>query len=449
VRLTATLGLLVSVCAAPSLVLAQAHELPQSLVAEALSELRPTAFSPAELGVEDYAVARLADGGPTTSDIRLALVPGSLDWVRVAEILLVPRGVLRVSAAGVDAGQVRYAGFSHPLVVRDGAGSVDVPVALLSGTEPAIVVETRRGTVTRAERHQLAFTPRAGRRGLVMFDSSCSPHGTRTLQGAIPDASWLYVGCRQVRTVHADHVAATLELYALWNGVGPTIEVDGTATGPTREALYTLRVAPEPSFVTLHAGHHALVLGYRAPPHLPAGFLGFGLGPYYYRYQDGPTDIEAWLPVVTLYSGYAFSPSVRVVYFNATVPDEHGSIDQGLYLWLEQARFVDERMSFNLLLGGNVLVYSRDDAVTARVSIPQGFELVFRDLFARNRNLTLGAFLYPELESRSYYNVWLRWGSPQMFGELNYIEWQEPNGNASTKSRAAGISFGAPLLRFL
>jgi hypothetical protein len=83
-----------------------------------------------------------------------------------------------------------------------------------------------------------------------------------------------------------------------------------------------------------------------------------------------------------------------------------------------------------------------------RLSVPQGFEFIVRDLFARNRNLTAGAFVYPKISGRAYYNFWLRWGSPQVFGELNYIEWQEPHGDERTHSRALGVSFGAPILRF-
>jgi hypothetical protein len=185
------------------------------------------------------------------------------------------------------------------------------------------------------------------------------------------------------------------------------------------------------------------------PDPLHAAFVGLGIGPYYYLYRDGPVELDATLPLLTLYAGYAFTPEVRLVYFNATAMHARwGSIDQGLYVWLEQARFVDDRVSLNLLLGANVLVYSHDDHAVGRLSVPQGFEFIVRDLFARNRNLTAGAFVYPKISGRAYYNFWLRWGSPQVFGELNYIEWQEPHGDERTHSRALGVSFGAPILRF-
>jgi hypothetical protein len=176
--------------------------------------------------------------------------------------------------------------------------------------------------------------------------------------------------------------------------------------------------------------------------------MGLGLGPYAYTWRDGAASLDAIIPFVTLYAGYTFTPTARLVYFNATALHRKGSIDQGLYIWFEQFRMVDDRVSLNFLLGANVLVYSHDDHVTGRLSVPQGFELVVRDLFARNRNLTAGAFVYPKIAGRSYYNAWLRWGSPAFFGELNFIEWQEPHDNGDTQSRALGISFGTPVARF-
>ena len=135
---------------------------------------------------------------------------------------------------------------------------------------------------------------------------------------------------------------------------------------------------------------------------------------------------------------------------DATAIHRRGYADNGLYLWIEQARMVDDRLSFNLLLGANLLVYSHDDKAEWRISAPQGFELVYRDIFGRNRSAMLGAFLYPDLFDRSYYNVWLRWGSPQIFGELNYIHWKEPHGGGvATSSTSIGISFGMPIARFL
>jgi hypothetical protein len=94
-------------------------------------------------------------------------------------------------------------------------------------------------------------------------------------------------------------------------------------------------------------------------------------------------------------------------------------------------------------------VYSHDEKFTARLSAPQGFELVFRDFFATSRNLTFGAFLYPKIAGRTYYNTWIRWGSGAFFGEVNYIGWKEPHDNGYTETHSLGLSFGIPVWRYL
>jgi hypothetical protein len=244
-------------------------------------------------------------------------------------------------------------------------------------------------------------------------------------------------------------MGATLEIYALWDNAGKEVALSGVRLTRTRGSLYVLRLSSTPGHLTLEARGHALTLTYFVPPSLPAAFLGAGVGPYHYLLRDGRREADVVIPLVTLYAGYTFTPDVRIVYFNATALHRRGYADNGLYLWLEQARMVDDRLSFNLLLGANALVYSHRDRIEWRMTAPQGFELVYRDLFMRNRSGMLGAFLYPDLFDRSYYNIWLRWGSPELFGELNYIHWKQPHADGVTSSTSVGISFGMPIARFL
>jgi hypothetical protein len=75
--------------------------------------------------------------------------------------------------------------------------------------------------------------------------------------------------------------------------------------------------------------------------------------------------------------------------------------------------------------------------------------VVFRDFLATNPNQTAGAVQYPAIARRSYYNVWLRWGSGAFFGELNFIAWKEPHAGGASESQSLGISFGTPVARFL
>lgn len=429
---------------------AQAHAqlpaLPRSLVTEALSDPKPFSFHVADLATEDFQVDRLGGDGAVEAELER----GSLRWVRTGRVL-VPRAVLVLRAARADSGVVSYAGFTHPLRADASGGlRVELPVALLSHTGYPIAVALREAGSARAVRFQLRFAPRPKQRGQLIFDSSCSPFGMQLSGGALPGDSFLYVGCRLVQTDRGDHVSPTLELYLLWDHVGSEIEVEGISTPAAVDSLFGCRVAAHPGVLRLKARGQGVAIAYRIPERIHAGFLGVGLGPYLYQLKDDRVDLSAAIPLVTLYAGYAFTPSARIVYFNASALDRYGYTDQGLYVWFEEVRLLDERLSLNLLLGANVLLYRHDDRVAGRVSAPQGFELLFRDFLARNRNLTAGAFIYPKILGRSYYNLWLRWGSPQLFGEINYIDWREPHGGGRpSASRSLGLSFGTSVLRFL
>jgi PAS domain-containing protein len=424
---------------------AQLPTLPRSLVTEALSDPKPFTFHVADFATEDFTVDRIA--GDAVVDVELER--GSLRWVRAGRVL-VPRAVLRVRAPRGDAGVVAYAGFFHPMQKDAGQLRVELPVALLSNEAYPIRVELRRAGEQHVVILQLRFAPRPAQRGSVLFDSSCSPYGLRVRRGAAPADAWLYVGCRLVQTDRGGaQVTPTLELYMLFDHAGQTIAIDGVTTTPVVDSLFSYRVSSRPGRVQLEARRAKLEIEYRLPERLHAAFLALGVGPYYYALRDQRVNVQAMVPLATLYAGYAFNASARVVYFNASAVDRFGYADQGLYLWVEQLRVFDERLSLNLLLGAHLLLYRRDGRLLGRVSAPQGFEIAFRDFLGRNHNLTSGAFLYPRIFGRSYYNVWVRWGTPELFGEINFIDWHEPHTEAASESRSLGLSFGTTILRFL
>jgi len=434
-------------CACAASAHAQVGELPDSLARAALDAHKATAFAPAELDGADFTFDRLEGGD--AFEMRVAVERGSVGFVRVTPHVVVPRGVANVEVPGALGGVVEHAGTTQPLTHRAGAAAAEIPVALLSdGAEP-LIVRALFASGERRARFKVRFAPRAQHAGLVMQDSSCSPWGIKVLSGSLPKDSFLHLGCRLIRTARDNDMGATLEIYALWDNAGRDVSLSGVRLSRTRGSLYVLRLSSTPGHLTLEARGHALTLSYFVPSSLPAAFLGAGVGPYHYLLRDGRLQADVVIPLVTVYGGYTFTPDVRIVYFNATALHRRGYADNGLYLWLEQARMVDERLSFNLLLGANALVYSHRDRVEWRLTAPQGFELVYRDLFMRNRSGMLGAFLYPDLFDRSYYNVWLRWGSPELFGELNYIHWKQPHGSGVTSSTSFGISFGMPIARFL
>ena len=419
---------------------------PPSLAAEALSEQTPSAFAPAPLDIQDFAVTRV-DGDEGKAHVWLD--PGSVRWVRVAGWAVVPRALLVVRAPGASGGVVMHGGFSHPLAPIAGGGQAFVPVVLLSSEEPVVELDVVRGTQHSRARYRIQFRPRAANEGHVSTAVDCSPYGVKVARGGIPADSWLHVSCRMVSSARARERAATLELYLTWDQAGPQVTANGALVRPRAAAFYTLRVSKGPGTVRLEARGSELELAYFLPPELHAAFVGAGVGPYYYHFRRPESDLKTAVPMITVYGGYSFTPKARVVYFNATAVHSRGFSDQGLYLWLEQTRFLDERVSVNLLLGANLLIYHRVHKWVPRINGPQGVELIYRDFLGRAKNLTVGGFLYPEIAGSAYYNGWLRWGSMRFFGEVNFLYWREPYHSGPTESTSVGLTFGMPLARFL
>src|SRR3954469_9950238 len=62
--------------------------LPPSLAFEAMSETMPTAFAPAEFSAEDFA---LEWEGPPLPGVEVRLQGRSREWVRVQDVLVLPR----------------------------------------------------------------------------------------------------------------------------------------------------------------------------------------------------------------------------------------------------------------------------------------------------------------------------------------------------------------------
>ncbi len=416
--------------------------LPPSLAPETLSETVPTAFAPADFSAEDYAVEW---EGSAPQGVRATLEPGSLMWVRVADVLVLPRARLVVSMEDAVAGTVSSAGFSQPMS-SDGAnrGSVRVPIALLSGEGNSIEVAVKRPGGAIDHGKLLVRFRRASDRQLVFFDSSCSRFGLSAESAGKP-AGWAYVGCRLAETDGGEHRTSSLELYVYWDGIGDKLDIGGISTPSTSVGVWPIRLRANPGSLRLAAGDAETTLRYHVAENLHRGHIGFGLGPYMFTFQGLADNVSSGALLATVYGSYFVTEAMRVVAFDATSLNGQLYTDFGVYLSSEYVRTLDKRIAVNLLLGGHVVGFSTGGQYYFRLGAPQGVEVVFTDFLKTGCNGSLGAFIYPEIDDKAYYNVWLRWGTSRFFGELNYISFRESVDDQPIYSRSVGISFGIPL----
>lgn len=420
--------------------------LPSSLAQETLSESVPAAFAPADLDVSDFTIEW--EGSPIPG-VELSLMKDSIQWVRVADLLVLPRARLNVKVDASDGGRVSYADSTEPLANGEGR----IPIALLSGPEFPIEVKILRGDREVSGRAHLRFQPRSGHDS-VLLDPSCSRFAldARLVQEARDLRRWAYIGCRQQISSAGDHRTAALELYVFWDQAGKSVRIGKVETPASPASLWLLRLPSAPGKVGLQAGEGdsstSLLVRYSVPENLHLGALGLGLGPYSYHFDGLGDSVTNISPMLTLYGSYFITETVRIVAFDATMVSKFGSTDFGVYLSTENFRILDRRFSINLQLGGHALAFAVEGNTYLLPGLPQGLEFIYTDAFRPGYNLSFGAFIYPSINEKSYYNVWLRWGS-KFFAELNYIAWEEKVQNQRVYSRSLGASLGIPIAQFL
>lgn len=374
-----------------------------------LREPNPFSFikfnSNVDLTEEDFALP----------DANLKWIPNSFQWGRVSN---------GKDEAGILVPRAR---------ARDGSGK-EMEVALTQVDNPL----------------KIKFKPRAELKTRYYFDSSCSPFHLK-INDAKLEHSWVMVTCHRINNATAGLADKPVVLVTvLWenevNGTLTQINLDSDhpkqkfGTGAAGVGSAPVGIALKTSPTTGASTADSFELEASIAPKFHHLGLSMGVGPYSSR--------NVVKPFVTVYGSYFFNDALKIASFAALPIRPSPEIDWGGYLVMEQFRGVDERISLNLLLGAHLLSYvSSTGERTNSVSGPQGIELIFRDLFCKNMNFMFGGFFYPKINERSYLNAWVRYGTNQIFAELNFIEWQEPNPYFYSKS--FGLSIGFPLFRAL
>jgi hypothetical protein len=432
------------------------HNFPDSLPSEVLSETSPFAFSPNEFNADDFSF--VWEGAPIEG-VQFHVGRESLEWVRAGEVFLLPRGrlILEVEGEGDAFAQVRNLGFVQTLVREGRRLKGELPVALLGGgTGTRIEVIVNRGSKVEKGVLVVRFSPRAQpARSMqmdqrILADTGCSQSAVRADDDSRlgPD-QWVYIGCRYIMGWGEEYSVAGLDTFVYWEGAVGKVRVDGVDTQPSLPGVWALRLRSAPGRVTLvdEAGNR-VAFSYRIPDRQRYGSIGFGVGPYSYSYNDGASTTQSITPLLTLYGSLFFSEIFRIVAFNATSFNSNWFSDTGVYFQTDNFKVLDKRLQMKLLFGAETLSFAAAGGPKAVVGVPQGFEIIFRDFGGKGHNLTGGAFIYPLINGKKYYNTWVRWGSSQLFGEFNFIDWQEPVGSGFVSSTSFGVTVGAPLIRF-
>ncbi len=420
------------------------QDLPPNILDPILSETHPwTLDSPFAMNADDF---HLSWTTKPLADVSVQVEPDSIQWTRVRQIYVVPRGRLRVVAKGVTGGTVLVSGYTQPLSLgQDGNWVGEIPFGLISGFKNAVRVTLQRDEQVYSGELELHYSPKKQDPERFYVDHSCSPYDFHLKSMKQRPDSWMVISCRLSHVAGESSRTSSLEVFVLWDGEGSTIQLNSIPVQSQSASLWTFRFRSEPGVFNLKSKDQEVELTYRIPKIDHRIHLGLGVGPYAYTYESLNHSVHSVAALATLYGSLSLGEGLKLVTFDATVLHERFSSDWGMYFMIEQNRLFDERVLIRLLLGGHLIGYKYDDSFRSALSFPQGVEIVFSDFIKTQYNLSLGAFLYPRISDVSYNNIWIRWGPPSFFIEYNYISWTQPANNEVVYSRSHGISFGIPL----
>ncbi|MBI3542303.1 MAG: hypothetical protein HY075_03375 [Deltaproteobacteria bacterium] len=419
-----------------------------SLPAALVASTTGGAAAPNDFTARDFTVEWK---GAAPAGVTATLADDSLEWMRVRDVLALPRARLVLAVKGATAGLVTYSGFTTPLDLHGGNGQTELTVALVSGERNPIEISLDNGA--RKGALVVRFKPRAtSSPWRVFFDLSCTRYGVaaENIPWVQPD-QWAYVGCRLLHVKGASGKTTGLELLVFWDNAGQTLSVNGGEVTSAAGSLWELRLTPAANRVALKAGPQSLALRYAIPAVDRPGTLAIGFGPYSYTFEAEHINTHTYAAIITAYLSYRLSDTVRLVGFDASAAHYNYYNDTGIYLSTLSTKAFDNRLLVNIMLGAHALIFRSDGIHYFRAGGPQGFELTYLNAFKRNFNFSSGAFIYPPIAGKSYYNAWARWGSPKFFAELNFIAWREKGGTYDDRvvyNRSLGVSVGFPFYSF-
>ncbi len=417
--------------------------------AELVDDVFPNSGPPLTYGTELFRWSG-AEGLPAGT--KIDFIPGSIQWSRVHERLILPRVRVKIEVPGVDGAQLEVQSRLSPLR-RSLKGSFfgEAVIPLVSGLPSRIVLRIRKAGVDSESAVSLERIPNP----LDQFgiDATCSPWGVEITAREIgkkeKKGNVILSACRMIRGESSEGMVALLDVLLFVDGSGDSIRVNGVVAKAEAPSLFRLRLSTQaqPFILEMQSGE-SYDLKTKIPPRLNRGFFGLGFGPYQYRFTAPDTDVTTTAGIATIYGSYQVAETVRFTAFNATAIHKNYFSDSGFYVKTESVKLLDQKVTLFVMLGANFVGFKYSGTTHFNFGAPQGFEAVYYDFLASNRTGTIGAFIYPPIEGKSYYNVWARYGAPGFFVELNYIAIRTKLESDTLDVKSAGLSVGFPLARF-
>ncbi len=374
---------------------------------------------------------------------KVVLKRGSIQWIRVEEVLLTPRARIAVYFKGeAQDFTLQYRGKSILMQQnKKGIAYTEFFVSLFQFDKINII---KKGKLI-GDISFYAKKNKNKKRISALIDYSCSRNGIK-VKGLKNE--FISLGCRMNRIGKWGKEKPMLEV--LWTSANYKL-LDHSKTP-------YLAVFLSNSPVKLKVINHKkeikeIEISARIPKRLHRLNIAYGLGPYSFEttYDQDPdpenTDLlkytEPVVPAFMAYFNYKVDNDTSIRGFDAIVWKDSVFNNLGVYYASDIAKPLDKKLTITTLLGMQHLYFKFEEGFPTKSEpiFPQGIEFNYRHAFGiENYLINGGAFLSPS-ENIQYQNLWVRWGKT-VFWELNYIYWGTDDFSAKMWGLSAGFFFG-------
>ncbi|MBC7537539.1 MAG: hypothetical protein H7281_01860 [Bacteriovorax sp.] len=362
-------------------------------------------------------------------DIVATWIPGSVQWIRNENNLLVPRALLNIIIKkNIALVHIDYHNSVIIPVMKKDFFSTQIYVDLFnpdmasvySGTDllDKIVIEAQATLNARSKQ---------------LIDYSCAPYNLK-IEGI--DSEYLSIGCKMNRFGKFGNEFPRLEI---------TLSSTNLRTINDAKPPYTIFLEDNSPVELKMKGVDQKIKTFHLEASIPKRLnrlkTAVGFGPYIYQSEfQSDKQIANFAPAFMIYGKLDISETSSFKAFDALLYSKSRFNNSGLYFSYDLADAFDGRVLLNALLGfqGLHYKYSGDSPTEFRLIYPQGFEVIYKHAFIENYHLTYGMFF--STNSESYTNAWLRYGK-NSFLELNYINWAHGRSHIEMWGLSIGIPF--------
>lgn len=374
---------------------------------------------------------------------KVVLKKGSVQWIRIEEVLLTPRARIAIYFKG-DAKDfaLQYRGKSINMQQdKKGIAHTEFYVSLFQFDKIKVYKKGRQiGDIS-----FYAKKIKKKNKQTALIDYSCSRRGIK-IKGM--DNEYISLGCRMNRVGKFGKEKAMLEV--LWTSANYRL-LDGSQAPYI--AVFLSNNPVKIKVINYNNQIREIEISAKIPKRLHRLNIAYGYGPYFFETtidqdQDPLVDdilkyTEPVVPAFMAYFNFKVDEDTSIRGFDAVVWKDSVFNNLGVYYASDIAKPMDKKLTITTLLGMQHLYFKFDEGFKTKSEpiFPQGIEFNYRHAFGiENYLINGGAFLSPS-ESIDYQNIWIRWGKT-IFWELNYIYWGTGEFSAKMWGLSAGFFFG-------